>query len=416
MKVSSISEAMQPTFRGRLKRACNQISYLETPAQKVGLKNLYLICDYYGGSHEADECKQNDPSEQVCLSGGDIYDDPSILRFYQNDDTPPRGNNKCKEKGEDGLEWTIRSRFEDELANFMLEKKSCTKGIGEILDQHRKELHEQFSQILSTIRKSKTPKPEAPTFGITTRSGVNTQEPSFPAPSQSTSTNHTEGVTEKEGPEDVEPSIMQELAPCVRNNKTINVNDNEILNREIQHHMSYWVEIICENIFCLGGHRDHVPTCLCHMLYCIETYTKYNLSFFILKLMESIQNTPKAILPYGMILTRLFTHNVSNLPESSNDRYILCDCVMHPLAPHYEQTTRSNHGTKRCRSSNPSSSSNVLDHPSSSHHIDENNDGNDGEYFHSNTPFPTQLVNSLSNIVPRVFENPPYENQTLHSY
>ncbi|GKA50528.1 hypothetical protein Tco_0743601 [Tanacetum coccineum] len=105
--------------------------------------------------------------------------------------------------------------------------------------------------------------------------------------------------------------------------------------------------------------------------------------------MESIQNTPKAILPYGMLLTRLFTHIVSNLLESSNDRYILCDRVMHPLAPHYERKTRSDHGTKRYRSSNPSSSSNVLDHPSSSHHIDEKNDGNDKESFHSNTPSPS---------------------------
>ncbi|GJW81419.1 hypothetical protein Tco_0145394 [Tanacetum coccineum] len=180
--------------------------------------------------------------------------------------------------------------------------------------------------------------------------------------------------------------------------------------------MSSLVEIIRENVFCLGGHRDHVSACLCHMLYCIETSTKYNLAFFILKRMESIRNTPKAILPFGMLLTRLFTHIVSNLPESSNDRYILCDRVMHPLAPHYERKTRSDHGTKRCRSSNPSSSSNVLDHPSSSHHINENNDENDEESFHSNTPSPTQLVNSLSNIVPRVFENPPHENQTLHSY
>ncbi|GJY64766.1 hypothetical protein Tco_0466226 [Tanacetum coccineum] len=132
--------------------------------------------------------------------------------------------------------------------------------------------------------------------------------------------------------------------------------------------------------------------------------------------MESIRNTPKANLPYGMLLTRLFTHIVSNFPELSNDRYILCDRVMHPLAPHYERKTRSDHGTKRCRSSNPSSSSNVLDHPSSSHHIDENDDGNDEEYFHSNTPSPSQLINSLSNVVPRVFENPPHENQTIHSY
>ncbi|GJZ17976.1 DNA helicase [Tanacetum coccineum] len=111
--------------------------------------------------------------------------------------------------------------------------------------------------------------------------------------------------------------------------------------------MSSWVEIICENVFCLGGHHDHVP---------------------------------------------------------------------HPLAPHYERKTRSDHGTKRCRSSNPGSSSNVLDHPSSSNHIDENDDGNDEESFHSNTPSPSQLINSLSNIVPRVFENPPHKNQTMHTY
>ncbi|GJR45453.1 hypothetical protein Tco_1313556 [Tanacetum coccineum] len=140
MNISSISEAMQPTIKGRLKRACNQITYLETPTREVRLKNPYLICDYCEGSHEADECEQNNPAEQVCLSGGDIYDDPSLL-----------------------------SKFEDELPNFMIEKKSHTKGIGEMLDQHRNELHEQFSRILSTIRESETPEPEAPTFAITTQ-------------------------------------------------------------------------------------------------------------------------------------------------------------------------------------------------------------------------------------------------------
>ncbi|GKD13270.1 hypothetical protein Tco_1197677 [Tanacetum coccineum] len=71
-------------------------------------------------------------------------------------------------KEEDGPKWTIRSRFEDELPKFMLEKKSHTKGIGEMLDQHR-------------VR--------------------------------STSSNHSKGATEKEGLEDTEPSIIQEPAP-----------------------------------------------------------------------------------------------------------------------------------------------------------------------------------------------------------
>ncbi|GJZ38348.1 hypothetical protein Tco_0584539 [Tanacetum coccineum] len=113
-----------------------------------------------------------------------------------------------------------------------------------------------------------------------------------------------------------------------------------------------------------------------------------------------------------MLLTRLFTHIVSNFPELSNDHYILCDRVMHPLAPYYERKKRSDHGTKRCRSPNPNSSSNVLDHSSSSYHVDEN----DEESFHSNTPSPSQLINSLSNVVPRVFKNLPRENQTIHTY
>ncbi|GKE45122.1 hypothetical protein Tco_1472406, partial [Tanacetum coccineum] len=213
MNVSSISEAMHPTFRGRLKKSCNQISYLETPTREVGLKNPYLICDYYEGPHEANECKQTNQVEQVCLSGGDIYYDPSLLRFYQNDETPPWGNRKRKEKEEDGLEWTIRSKFENELTNFMLEKKSHTKGIGDMLDHHRKELHEQFSQIIFVIKKSKTPEPEAPTFAITTRSGVSTQDPPFPAPPRSTSDDLTERETKKEGHEGAEPNTIQEPAP-----------------------------------------------------------------------------------------------------------------------------------------------------------------------------------------------------------
>ncbi|GKD02366.1 hypothetical protein Tco_1177340, partial [Tanacetum coccineum] len=159
-----------------MKRVCNQISYLETPTREVGLKNPYIICDYCGGPNEAEECKQNNPAEQVGLSGGDIYDDPSFMRFYQNDDVSPWGNRKQKE-GEDGPEWVVRSKFEDELANFILEKKFHTKGIGEMLDQHRKDMHEQLSQIFSTIEKSKTPEPEAPTFAITTRYGVSTRDP-----------------------------------------------------------------------------------------------------------------------------------------------------------------------------------------------------------------------------------------------
>ncbi|GJR04733.1 zf-CCHC domain-containing protein [Tanacetum coccineum] len=70
-----------------------------------------------------------------------------------------------------------------------------------MLVQHRKELREKYSQIISTINKSETPKPEAPTFAITTRLGISTQDPPFSAPPQPATDNFTEGETKIEGHE-----------------------------------------------------------------------------------------------------------------------------------------------------------------------------------------------------------------------
>ncbi|GJW14610.1 hypothetical protein Tco_0018743 [Tanacetum coccineum] len=149
-----------------------------------------------------------------------------------------------------------------------------------------------------------------------------------------------------------------------KNKKTIVVDKNKILTREIQPHMKPWVDIICENAICLGGHKDHVSACLCHMLYCIVTSTRYNLAFFILKRMEKTQNKPKEFLPYGMVLTKLFKHVVSVFPELAIDHYISHDRVMHPLASHYERKTQLDHGKKRPHELNASSSSTTLNHPS----------------------------------------------------
>ncbi|GJY89724.1 hypothetical protein Tco_0504920 [Tanacetum coccineum] len=73
-------------------------------------------------------------------------------------------------------------------------------------------MHEQFSQILFTIGENETPKPEAPTFAITTRLGVSTRDPPFPTPSEPTPAN-TEGAAKKEGPEGVELSITHNEEP-----------------------------------------------------------------------------------------------------------------------------------------------------------------------------------------------------------
>ncbi|GJS73672.1 hypothetical protein Tco_0706513 [Tanacetum coccineum] len=163
-----------------------------------------------------------------------------------------------------------------------------------------------------------------------------------------------------------------------KNKKTIIVDKNEILSREIQPYMKPWVDIIGENAICLGGHRDHVSACLCHMLYCIEISTPYNLAFFILKRMEKIQNKPKELLPYGMLLTRLFKHVVP------------CDSAI--------------------------SSSTTLNHQSSSRPLDDIVDENDEESFYSNSSSPSQNISSSSNVISRVRQNLPHKSPHLNTY
>ncbi|GJS94458.1 retrovirus-related pol polyprotein from transposon TNT 1-94 [Tanacetum coccineum] len=165
-----------------------------------------------------------------------------------------------------------------------------------------------------------------------------------------------------------------------------------------------------------GGHRDHVSTCLCHMLYCIETSNPYNLAFFILKRMEKTRNKPKELLPYRMLLTRLFKRVVSIFLELAIDHYISYDRVMHPFTPHYERKTRSDHGKKRPRDSNARSSSTTLNHPSSSHPLDDIVDVNDEESFRSNYSSRSQNVSSLSNVVSIVLQNPLHESHHLNTY
>nr|GEV17951.1 integrase, catalytic region, zinc finger, CCHC-type, peptidase aspartic, catalytic [Tanacetum cinerariifolium] len=147
-----------------------------------------------------------------------------------------------------------------------------------------------------------------------------------------------------------------------KNKKTIVVDKNKILSREIQPHMKPWVDIIRENSICLGGHRDHV------------------------------------------------------FPKLAIDYYLSHDQVMHPLAPHYEQKMRLDHGKKRPRDSNASSSSTTLNHPSSSRPLDDIVDENDEESIYSNSSSPSQNISSSSNVVFRVCQNPPHESPHLNTY
>ncbi|GJU88608.1 hypothetical protein Tco_1301031 [Tanacetum coccineum] len=111
--------------------------------------------------------------------------------------------------------------------------------------------------------------------------------------------------------------------------KNVVLSPNQVLTKEVNQDMKHWEELIRENVFRLGGNRDHLPACLAHMLYCIK---QYNLVFFVAKRIENARATPKANLPYGMLLTHLFRQIMELFPHLDNGIYNVIDCVMRPLA------------------------------------------------------------------------------------
>ncbi|GKC81059.1 hypothetical protein Tco_1136776 [Tanacetum coccineum] len=141
------------------------------------------------------------------------------------------------------------------------------------------------------------------------------------------------------------------------------------------------------------------------MLFCVATSRQYNLAYFIAKRMEFVTKQARLILPYGMLLTRLFEHVVSKNLELSNHHYVLYDRVMYLLTAQQERKTKKDYGMKRGRHS--TSSLSAFGQPSFSHLNDDDDDGNNEGTSRASTHSPNSFINSLTNEVPRVFLNPP---------
>ncbi|GKD62414.1 hypothetical protein Tco_1299923, partial [Tanacetum coccineum] len=159
--------------------------------------------------------------------------------------------------------------------------------------------------------------------------------------------------------------------------------------REIVPTLKPLEEIIWENVFCLRGNQEHVPACLCYMLYCIVNSKKFNLDYYMAKRMEWVTKQARLILPFGMLLTRLFKFVMSENSELSNESYVLYDRVMNPLTAHQERKTRKDRGTRRGHHSTSSSSD--FDQPSFSH-LNDDDDGNDEGTSPATTPSPNTLL------------------------
>ncbi|GJZ32272.1 hypothetical protein Tco_0577708 [Tanacetum coccineum] len=60
----------------------------------------------------------------------------------------------------------------------------------------------------------------------------------------------------------------------IRHEEEIDILEYQVLTHEIKPTLKPLEEIIQENVFCLGGNWDHVPACLCYMLYYVDNYEK----------------------------------------------------------------------------------------------------------------------------------------------
>ncbi|GKA29121.1 hypothetical protein Tco_0715366 [Tanacetum coccineum] len=104
---------------------------------------------------------------------------------------------------------------------------------------------------------------------------------------------------------------MSWLARIIKS-QTVNLNPNQILTKELSPDMKQWKELIRENVLELGGHRDSLPACLAHMLYCAVAEEQYNLAYFFIKRIECAIANPTANPPYGKFLT----HNLIGRAKS----------------------------------------------------------------------------------------------------
>nr|GEX76925.1 ribonuclease H-like domain-containing protein [Tanacetum cinerariifolium] len=118
-----------------------------------------------------------------------------------------------------------------------------------------------------------------------------------------------------------------------------------------------------------------------------------------------------------MVITlKLFKHVVSIFLELAIDKYLLFYHVMRPLAPHYERKTQSDHGKKRTRKPNASSSSATQYHPFLSLPPDAMIDENNDESSHPNSSSPSQQVSSSSIVISRVCQNTSHESHILDTF
>ncbi|GJV32501.1 hypothetical protein Tco_1392901 [Tanacetum coccineum] len=188
-------------------------------------------------------------------------------------------------------------------------------------------------------------------------------------------------------PDDIRRLLKLERVVVDRTIKcqTISLNPNQILTKELSPDMKQWEELIRDNVFRLGGHRDHLLACLAYIA------------------------TPTANLPYGMFLTRLYRHVMETYPHLDHSIYDIVDRVMRPFSLKQTRRPRSDRGKAR---HSVSSLSSHHQGTSSHQHDDDDDSDDDVKTSHASTPSPTTYLNSLGPLNYQNYQMPSASEQT----
>nr|GEU62331.1 hypothetical protein [Tanacetum cinerariifolium] len=137
-----------------------------------------------------------------------------------------------------------------------------------------------------------------------------------------------------EDPQVVWDAIFYEKPPT----KVLKVKGNEVVPDPYQMVLSdmkldfkKWETILSENAISLSGNKNHPNACLVYMLYFLSNQKHFNLAYYIAKRMDNVIKSNLMVLPYGMLLTRLYRHVLTTQPITITNIHFLMDHVMVPL-------------------------------------------------------------------------------------
>ncbi|GKB97844.1 hypothetical protein Tco_0983981 [Tanacetum coccineum] len=138
-------------------------------------------------------------------------------------------------------------------------------------------------------------------------------------------------LTPLDDPDVVSDTIFNERPPAKRrpnNGKKIVPDPYQMVLSEMKLDFRKWETILSENVISLSGNKDHPNTCLVYMLYFLANRKLFNLAYYMANRMVCVIKSDLMVLPYGMLLTRLYRHVLTIQPCHVTNAHYLVDHVM----------------------------------------------------------------------------------------